>query len=326
MKLFITGGDGLLGSNLIRELLKREHTIRVLIQPGRIAHTLGGLDLEFCEGDLLDYETIREYAGDVDAIFHLAANTSVWPARHRYIRKVNIEGTSNILRLAREYRIKRLIYVGTAASFSWGDHKNPGVEDTPYKCRGYRMDYMDSKWEAHQMVLEAAKQGIPAVIVNPTFMLGPYDSTPGSGAMIRAIYRGELPGSAPGGKNFINVRDAAVGIANALEKGRIGESYIIGNLNLTYREAFTLIADTLNVKRPRFSLPGFVIVFYGFLASMAAIVIRTRPKVSYRMAKVSCDMHFYSAQKAVEELELPQSPLREGILECFNWMKSNQII
>lgn len=323
MKIFLTGGDGFLGSNLVRELIKQGHSIKVLVQPNRQTSTLDGLDIEIVEGDLLNLEELKTAASGSEAIFHVAANTNIWPSKSALVNKINIEGTKNIISLSKELNIKKLIYVGTANSFSFGTKAKPGIEGTPYLAGKYGLDYMDSKFKAHQIVLDAVKDGVPAVVVNPTFMLGPYDSMPSSGAMIIAIYLQKLPGYAPGGRNYICVKDAAVGIANALEKGKIGESYIIGNKNLSYKEAFSLIANVLGVKPPKISMPKIAVLAYGKLSMLIYKISGNKPVVSYPMAKIACDTHYFSAAKAVRELELPQTPLEEGIKESFNWLLSN---
>jgi len=326
MKIFITGGDGLLGSNLVRELLDNRHELRVLVQPGRTVNTLDGLELEKVSGDLLDYNSLQAAAGKVDAIFHLAASTSLWPSKCKKARLVNIDGTKNILRLAKDLDVKRLVYVGTANTFRFGTKKNPGKENTTYAGKKYGLGYMDSKWEAHQLVMEAVNDGVPAIIVNPTFMVGAYDSVPNSGAMILAVYAQKLPGYAPGGRNYICVRDAAIGISNALEKGKVGECYIIGNENLSYKEAFGKIAFVLGKKPPKRKLPRLGILAFGRFGSLAGSITGKKPAVSYPMAKIACDGHYFSSEKAVRELGLPQTPIEEGILESFNWLKTNGYI
>jgi len=291
----------LLGSNLVRILLDRGHELRVFVQPGRTVNSLEGLNLEKAEGDLLNYESLKAASGEVDAIFHLAASTSIWPSRNEMVNKVNIEGTRNILRLAKELNVKRLVHVGTANTFSFGTKENPGREDTAYKGLQYGLDYMDSKWKAHQLVMAAVKEGLPALVVNPTFMLGAYDSVPGSGAMILAVYSQKLPGYAPGGRNYICVKDAAKGIANALEKGKTGESYIIGNENLSYKEAFGKMAAELGVKPPTRSIPKWALLVYGKFGSLLAGITGRKPTVSWPMAKIACDAHYFTAEKAVKE-------------------------
>jgi len=326
MKIFLTGGDGLLGSNLVRELLKMGHELKVLVQPARQTLTLDGLDIERIEGDLLDIESLTKAAQGAEAIYHVAASTSIWPSRNEIVNKVNIEGTQNIIALAKKLDVKKLVYVGTANSFSFGTKENPGVEGTPYIASKYGLDYMDSKFKAHQLIDAAVKDGVPAVVVNPTFMLGAYDSMPSSGAMVLAVYKQEVPGFAPGGRNYICVKDAAIGIANALEKGRVGESYIIGNRNMSYKEAFTLMADVLNVKAPKIPMPKAAVLAYGKVSMWNYKLTGKKPVVSYPMAKIACDTHYFSAAKAVKELDLPQSPIEEGIKECFDWLDKNGYI
>jgi dihydroflavonol-4-reductase len=323
MKILLTGPDGLLGSNLVRELLKRGHELHGLVQPNRPAKTLQGLNIKLIEGDVLNYETLERAGENMEVIFHLAALTNLWPARAALTRRVNIEGTANVIRLAKAKKVKRLIYVGTANSFSFGSKDKPGKEGTPYMCSRYNLDYMDSKYLAHQMVLRAVEEGLPALVVNPTFMLGPYDSLPSSGTMVLAINSQKLRGYAPGGRNFICVKDAAVGIANAMDMGRIGESYIIGNENLTYKEAFGKMTRVLSVKSPKWPLPKWLILFYGRLNSILANISGKKPMVSYEMAMISCDTHYFSSEKAVRELDLPQSPIEDGIKDCFDWLEAN---
>jgi dihydroflavonol-4-reductase len=144
--------------------------------------------------------------------------------------------------------------------------------------------------------------------------------------MIILVYYQKLPGYPPGGRNFIYVKDAAKGIVNALDKGKIGENYIIGNENLSYKEIFSKIASVIGVKPPRWSLPGWGTLVYGRYSSFMAYITGRKPIVSYAMARISCDDHYYCCEKAVRELDLPQTPVEEGIHESFEWLKSNGYI
>lgn len=324
--VFITGADGLLGSNLVRELLSRNYKIRALIQTGRKVNTLDGLAIEKVEGDLLDANSVIVAMKGADFVIHAAASTSIWPNRNPFAVRVNIEGTNNILNACKENKIARLVYVGTANSFGFGSKENPGTEKNPYKSFGYGLDYMDSKYQAHQNVLKAVESGLDAVIVNPTFMLGPYDSMPSSGAMVIAIAQQKVPGFSPGGRNYICVKDAAFGIANALTLGRKGESYIIGNENLSYKEIFTKIATTVGVKAPGFAAPKWLLLLMGRFNNFKARFSNKAPRVSYTMAKISCDEFYFSAAKAVEELKLPQTPVEEGIKEAYDWFIKNNYL
>ena len=326
MKIFITGGDGMLGSNLVRELLTRGIELCVLIQYGRKVNTLDKLNLTKVEGDLLNYESLKAASKGVDAIIHIAANTSVWPSRNEIVKRVNIDGTRNIIRLAKELNVKKLIHVGTANSFGFGTSKNPGNETAEYIGHKYNLDYMDSKWEAQNFVIKAVNEGVPALTVNPTFLLGSNDYALNFGSFILAIYKKKLMGYPKGGRNFIYIKDAVDGIANALAKGRIGESYLIGNENLYYKDVFKKISSVLGLPAPQRAIPNSVLLAYGRFNSLKARIIDTKPVFSYPLARIACDVHFYSAEKAIRELDLPQTPIENGIQECYYWLKSNGYI
>lgn len=326
MKILVTGANGLLGSNLVRVLLEKGHQVTAFIRTGEDTKTLDDLDIEKIEGNILFYEDLKASSENIDAIFHLAANTSVWPSRDINVTAVNVEGTKNVLRLAKAAKVKKLVYVGTANTFSFGTRESPGKEGSQYLAHKYGMDYMDSKYEAHKLVMKAVNEGVPAVVVNPTFMLGPYDSKPSSGQMLLAVYAKKLLGYAPGGRNFICVKDAVVGIANALTKGKIGESYIIGNENLTYKEAFGKMARVVQVVPPKFTFPKWVVLIVGLIGSIHAKITQKKPSVSLSLARVSCDDHYYSSAKAVRELDLPQTPIEVGIKESFEWLKTNKYL
>lgn len=327
MKILVTGADGLLGSNLVRELLGRGHTVRAFVQPGRQQQTLEGLTLEKIPGNLLNADEVTKAVNGCDAVIHCAASTSVWPIRSEIVNRVNINGTQHIIEAVKKNHTKRLVYVGTANSFGFGSKEKPGVEGNPYKSATYGLDYMDSKYNAQQLLLKEVKESsLPALIVNPTFMFGPYDSNPSSGAMIVALFKGKVPGYTRGGRNYVCAKDAAVAIANALAKGRTGECYILGNENLSYKEAFGKIASTIGVKPPGIQIPSLFAKLYGRLGSMIGNITGKTPAISYPLARIACDEHYFSPAKAVRELELPQTPIETGIKECYEWLKENNYL
>ena len=322
-KVLVTGADGLLGSNLVRELLSRNYKVRVLLLPDSPSATLDDLNIERHFGNILQPEDLEKAMNGCTHLVHAAANTNIWPNRSEIIRKVNLDGTKNIAAAALKAGIKRMIYIGTANSFGFGPKENPGDETRPYQSGIYGLDYQDSKYQAQQYILEQVKKNqLPAIIINPTFMLGPYDSKPSAGAMILAIYHRKVPGFAPGGKNYIYVKDVAIAIANALGgKGRIGECYIAGHENLNFKEAFTKIAQITGVKPPSISFPKGILKLYGRFGSLMGNITGKAPTVSYPMTQISCDEHYFNPQKAIDELDLPQTGLEVAVKEAFAWFK-----
>lgn len=324
MKILVTGPDGVLGSNLVRELLSRNYEVTALLEDGKPAPTLDGLPIRRISGNILNQNDLDQTIDGQDIVVHCAASTSVYPARSPQVNKVNIEGTKNVIESIKKHKTKRLIYVGTANSFGFGTLENPGVEGNPYTCRKYGLDYMDSKRAAQEIVLNAVKQdNLPIIVVNPTFMIGPYDSKPSSGTMILAIHKNKVPGYTKGGKNYIAAKDAATAIANAITMGKIGECYILGNENLSYKNAFELIANTIGAKPPKIKLSNFVVKTYGTVNSTLAKIFNYNPAVTKELAIISCENHYYSPEKARKELGLPQTPIKIAVKECFDWLDQN---
>ncbi|WP_317172228.1 NAD-dependent epimerase/dehydratase family protein [Hymenobacter sp. BRD67] len=260
-RVLVTGANGFLGRHLVAELLRRGYPVRAVVRPGAglsagasALPPLHSLPIEVCELDLsqaVRKGVLADTINGCGAIIHAAAVAQVNPARSRAVRDTNIHGTEQVLRLARKGGVERLVYVGTANVFGFGPKNCPGDETQPYAGRRYGLDYMDSKRAATDLVLQAvAREQLPAVLVHPTFMLGPGDTRPTSGALLLELHRGRLPGYPLGGKNYVHVRDVAGATVNALTQGRVGESYILGNENLSYKEAFSLMAGVLGVAAP----------------------------------------------------------------------------
>ena len=141
--------------------------------------------------------------------------------------------------------------------------------------------------------------------------------------MVLAIYNRKVPGFAQGGRNYIYVKDVATAIANALTKGKIGECYIAGNQNMDYKEAFTTIANVVGVKPPKVTIPASLSKAYGYIGTQYGRLFNATPTVTYAMARISCDEHYFSAQKAVKELDMPQTDIKIAIKDCFDWLKNN---
>ena len=154
-------------------------------------------------------------------------------------------------------------------------------------------------------------------------MIGPYDSRPSSGAMILALYKNKVPGYSLGGKNFTAVKDVATAMTNAITMGEIGQCYILGNFNLTYKESFEKMAAAIGAKAPTRKFSSKVVIAYGTLSSFLASVFKYHPSITKELAVLSSEHHYYSAEKAHKELLMPQTPIETAALECFEWFKEN---
>lgn len=327
MRIFVTGGDGLLGNNMVRILLKDKHQVTVFIQSGKDPGFLKGLDVNFAYGDLLNYDQLNDAMKGAEVVINAAAVTDTWPNQGKLYWKVNVDGVENVIRAVRENNVKKLIHVGTANSFGPGDMESPGNETNAFEGSKYKLDYITSKYKAQELILEEVKNNnLPALIVNPTFMIGPYDVKPSSGKMIISVIQGKVPGYAPGGRNFVYVKDVAQAIVNAVELGKIGECYILGSTNLSYKEMFGKIASIFNVKPPGLGIPGFAVLLYGRVLSLVGKLTGKEPVISYPLAVISNEYHYYSSQKAVQELKMPQTDIEFAINEAVDWFKQEKYL
>jgi len=318
--VLLTGANGFLGNHIARQLLEKQHTVRALLRPDNPTPTLDNLPVERISGDLQDRSAVVRAADGCQYIIHAAALASVNPARNKAVWNTNLTGTENVLRAARLTNVERLVYVGTANVFGFGTKEQPGNETSPYMGKRYGLDYMDSKYAASQRVLQS---GVPAVLVHPTFMVGPFDHKPTSGALLLGLYKGQVAGIPAGGKNYVHVADVAAATVNALNYGRTGEQYILGNQNLSYAEAFGIMAEVMNCPVPSFSVPKRLAWVVGQLCALQYRLTGRAARLNPAMVAVANDGHYFNVQKAIDELQLPQTPICNAIRDAFDWFRAN---
>lgn len=314
MNVLVTGADGLLGSNLVRRLLDTGYTVRAFIHPASRATSLEGLDIERVEGDLLDAgPALANAARGCEGVFHLAAVTNLW-APPELTWNVNLEGTRKVLDACAAAGVKRLLFVSSASTLAPGPMERPGDETGGFPDVYVGTPYMESKHRATELVREYIRdKNLDAVIVAPAFMLGPYDTLPSSGELIRVFLEKGVKLTSPGGRNFAYAPDVAEGARLAFEKGRTGETYLLAGENLTYKEFFGRVGRLAGCDGPRYTVPPRMIIAAGSIASWFAKVTGRRLKFDKNIARFSVEDSYYSAAKAVEELGLPQTSVETAI-------------
>ena len=326
-KIFVSGADGMLGSNICRELLKQGYQVKAMCLPNTKSTTLQGLELEVVHGDILDKEFLVQEMQDCESVIHIAALTTIWPRRMKIINEVNLQGTIHIADVVAQLNMHRMVHIGTANSFGHGSKAEPGDERTAFNAAQFGMDYIDSKLKAQQILLERhASNALPVVIINPTFMIGPFDSGPSSGQMLIGLNQGVIPAYSRGGKNFVCATDVALAAVNALKLGRTGECYITGNENLSFKEFFMRASQVLNKPFKMRAAPQVFILILGAINSLVARMKGKPPKISYTMARMAGVNQYFSSAKAQQELNMPQTPIEEGIKQCVDWFKANNYI
>lgn len=321
MRVLVTGADGMLGTNLILVLLKKRMKVNAFIHPSSKSKNLEGLNIKKYFGDILQASTLDEPMANSDIVIHTASDTRIWPSRSVTIRKTNIKGTENVINGSLKHGIKQLIYIGSASSVNTAASNNKRYS---FPGEKFGLDYIDSKHSALLMVMDAIKnRNLPAIALLPTFMIGPYDSLPGSGKLILKLAKGKLRFYTGGGRNFVCVADVVSLIISCMENHTIGKFYVACNQNLSYRAFFEKVSAVTGCQEPNLRIPNWAVLVFGFLGSFVGKLIKKEPLISYPMAKIVCGNQFVSCDKTINDLKMPQTPIELAIKDCYEWFRKN---
>jgi dihydroflavonol-4-reductase len=315
----VTGATGHIGNVLVRELLRRGEKVRVLILPGECRAPLDGLDVEAVEGDVLDIDSLLAAMRGVKGVFHLAGIISIMPGADELVRRVNIEGTKNILRVAKELKVDRLVYTSSIHAIK---RAQEGVidETLPYDPNNPYGEYDRAKAKATLEVEKAARAGLEAVIACPTGVIGPYDFR-GSlmGDVIRTAAERKPTFYVDGAYDFVDVRDVVSGLIAAAEKGRRGESYILSGQKISVRYLLETIREITGKyffkMKVQFDLAAFAALFTPMYYSVA----KTSPRFTPYSLEVLRSNSNISHAKATHELGYQPRPLYESIRDAVKW-------
>jgi len=322
MRAFVTGGTGFIGANVVRALLAQGFKVRALVRPNSDRRNLEGLDIELVQGDVRDFPSVKRAMQDCGLVFHVAALYSFWVRPKRLIYEVNVDGTRNVLQAALELGIERVVYTSSVAALGLREDGQPADEDTPVNPKHIIGDYKKSKYLAQEVALAYAKKGLPVVIVNPTFPVGPYDIKPTpTGQVIRDFLERRMPAYLETGMNVVAASDVAEGHLLAAEKGRIGEKYILGGENLTMRELLEALSRITGLPAPRVRLPYWPILALSYLNAGWCRLAGGTPRMTPDTVRMSRHYMFFSPRKAVEELGLPQTPAEEALRRAVDWFR-----
>ncbi len=327
MTTLITGATGFIGSAVARELSESGTKIRCLVRETSSMKNLDGLYVEITHGDICDIDSLRRALKGCDGVYHLAAVYANWLPDPGQMYRVNEEGTRNVLTACREAEIQKIVYCSSVAAL--GAHgKIPADESAQFNLNSTRDHYYISKYRAEQVALEFARTGLPVVIVNPSNPIGPRDIAPTpTGALIINLLKGKFPGYVDGGINLIDVTDCAQGIVAAMEKGRAGDKFILGNKNVSIKAYFDLIVKAAGSgKSPSFRIPAWIAVLSGFGYQMLARITGKPPVTSASWARVGSHYSWWDCTKARENLGLGQRPLEESIADAIQWFKTNRYL
>jgi dihydroflavonol-4-reductase len=330
MNCFVTGASGFIGANLVQELVARGHRVKALLRRGSHLRGPEGVEFELIEGDLSDMAKLKEAMCGCEWCFHVAASYHLWLRDYRSMYATNVEGTRNVIRAAAAAGCKRIVYTSTVGCMGLpklvGGQVTPSDEATPLRAGQMVNHYKRSKWQAEQLAIGMAQDGLPVVVVNPTAAIGPRDVKPTpTGRVVVDFLNRRMPAYLDTGLNWVHVRDVAVGHILAAQNGRIGERYILGNAegNWTMKQAFAVLEEVTGVRAPRLRIPYAVALGAAYAGEALSMFTRRPPKAPLGGVRMARHKMFFSPAKAINELNLPQTPPRQALADAAEWFRRN---
>jgi dihydroflavonol-4-reductase len=324
----VTGATGFVGSAVARALAARGHRLRLLVRPTSDRRNLAGLDsAEMAVGNLTDPTSLAAAAAGCRTVFHVAADYRIWVPNPDAMLRANVDGTVAVLRAAQAAGAERIVYCSSVAALGPTKDGTPATEATPVDPAAIVGTYKRSKYLAEQAALDLARQGVPVVIVNPAAPVGPRDIRPTpTGRMILDAAAGRMPAYIDTGLNIVHVDDVAEGHLLALERGGIGERYILGGENLSLRELLGLIAGVTGRRPPAIRLTHEIVWPVAAALEGLARIVPFEPPVTRDALRMARKRMFFSSAKAMNELGYRPRPAIEAVRDAVAWFRANGML
>jgi len=326
-RVAVTGASGLLGGNLAAELLAANHQVIATRRSGTQTRHLEDLPIQWVDADLSSIDALTRAFASTDAVFHCAAAVTVQREVTPQMTAANVTGTSNVIAAAVAARVPRLIHTSSVVAVGLSTDGKPCDETATWNfdTAGLLDAYAITKRRAEDEV-NAARDRIDAVIVNPTYMFGPRDARPSSGKLIIDVVRRRVPGWTPGYNNFVDVRDVARGMIAAWQRGRRGERYILAGHDMTYGEIMRAIANVAGVAPPRLRVPRPIAWLVGKWGDRVERRGREPVVNSTQIRYAYTDRFRFKSDKAARELGYTTSPLEPALRDAIRWFRANGML
>lgn len=320
--ILVTGGAGHLGNVLVRTLLEKGEKVRVLVLPGEDVSSLEGLDYETVEGNILDPIQLRKAMQGVDLVYHMAALVAITSDKYDLMYKVNVEGTRNVIAACRDMGVRRLVYTSSIHALGRPDEGTTVDETVEFDQVNPAGAYDRTKAIASGLVQEAAKNGLDAVIVLPTGVIGPDDYRRSEmGEMLLAWMQQKPSMSTDGAFDFVDVRDVAEGHILAASLGRSGEAYLLSGTQVTVRDYRKLVQEAAGIRSHEIRIPGWFMKFIAPMAEFYYKITRTRPRITKYAIETLQSNSCITCLKAETELGYRRRPLRETVVDTVKWWR-----
>jgi len=322
VRVLVTGSTGLVGCNVVRALLDAGYAVRAGLRSTSPNLGLADLDVERAELDITEPASVRRAVEGCGAVIHAAAAVTMGASGRAWMTAVNVGGTRTVCEAAAEVQA-RMVHVSSVDALGIRTRLHPADEEVAPNMAHIGSPYVDTKRAAEEEVLAFVSRGLHAVIVNPTYMLGPWDVRPTSGQMILEVARGRGLFPTRGGNNFVDVRDVAAAIVQALERGVSGRRYILGNENLSYWEAWTRMAAVVGARPPILHAPYPLAWTLGQAGALWGRCTGVEPQINPIAVAMGHLPHYFDPSRARAELGLRASELDKAIADAWQWFKTH---
>lgn len=324
MKIAVTGANGHVGANLCRSLIAEGHQVKALVHEHKDA--LEGLDLELVNGSINDREALRKLFKNTEIVFHLAAVISIDGQKDKLLR-VNYEGTKNLIDTIKENGVRRLIHFSSIHALKHYPFDEPMDENRTLMTEGPTW-YEITKSRADKMVMEATKEGLDAVVINPTAIVGPNDFKPSLvGTVLIRLYKNSLPALVPGGYNWVDVRDIVQGAMAAMNNGRKGERYILGGKWVSVHDLALTVEKVTGKNVNKFTIPtGLARIGVPFIKAYAQITGQEPLYTGESLTTLVEVNRKISCKKAETELGYRSRDLEITVRDTLDWFRGHHYI
>ena len=322
-RVLITGGAGFVGSALVRAFLGAGYAVRALVRPTSPRENLAGLDVDRVEGDICDAASVARAMTGVRYLVHTAADYRLWTRNPEALVRTNVEGTRTMMRAALTAGVERIVYTSSVATLA-PRGEGESADETHRLAEAAAIGAYKRSKVAAELIVEAmlASDALPAVIVHPSAPIGPRDIRPTpTGRMIVEAASGRMPAFVDTGLNLVHVDDVALGHVAALERGAVGERYVLGGDNLSLAQILAEIATIAGKAPPRLKLPRAPL--YPLAAATEALAWATgrEPLLTLDGLRMSKKRMFFTSAKAERELGYRARPYGEGLRDAVEWFR-----
>jgi dihydroflavonol-4-reductase len=326
-KVLITGATGFIGNHVTRLCLEKGDDVRVMVMAGEDRAPLAGMDVEFVEGNLLDADSLAQAVKGVEQLYHLAALFAIWTKDPDLHYKVNVDGARAMMQAAMAAGVEKIVFTSSIAAIGIVGNGGWATEDTAFNSWPWASDYILSKFISHQLVKGLVSEGLPVTMVMPGLPFGPGDRAPTpTGTMILRTLKGQMKNYWDGGVCAVDVRDVAAGHVLAMDKGRIGQSYILANKdgNMTNKKFLGMVGEIAGVPNvAKNEVSGQTMLRVAKMAELWSKMTGRPPITTYKNTLYILQHGYVDPTRAVQELGLPQTPIETAVADSVQWFREN---